>query len=576
MSRFPNCNTLWGFLIVEELRRCGCSRFVVCPGSRSTPLVMGVDLARASSITHFDERGAAFFALGHARATGKPAALICTSGTAVANPFPAVVEASMDQVPLILLTADRPPELRDTGANQTIHQPGIFGQYTRWEYELPCPDPSLDPRLVLTASDQLYFCALATPSGPVHLNIPFREPLAPTSDGVDLSQATSLLSNWLESDKPFTATPLPCVRPSDETVESLATQIRSTKRGLLIAGRFSNRTDREAVTALANHLGWPVYRDTLSGVPRSETVLDRLDPLLAANPKVIEPPETIVQFGGPLVSKAVAQWSAHAGRVILVHRSPERIDPWHVVTCRVVADIASTCDALTRLAKRMSPSSWCDQLLRLNDEAESLLQQELAAAGGVTEAAIVQHLLQNIPGDWGVMVGSSLPIRDCEQYRPRITENRNIVSNRGASGIDGTLATACGYAAGRGKPTLCLLGDQALLHDLNSLALAAGSSVPMKIALINNGGGRIFEQLPIGQFAQLVAKYFAAEHKYEFRGAAQMFGLPYSSCESIGDLDAACTQIFTDPTSSLTEFRVDPKQDRAFRNRLLDRLRSLR
>src|SRR5215213_3717511 len=195
----PRANRLWAYLIVEELLRCGIEFFCVAPGSRSTPLVAALAAnARARSLIHFDERGTAFAALGYARATGRPAAWITTSGTAVANGLPAVVEAATDGVPMVLLTADRPPELRQTGANQTIDQPDIFGDYIRWRFDLPAPDPAIDPAMVLTTVDQAAYRASRTPQGPVHLNLMFREPLLPEDE-----DALSGPSSWMKSGEPY-------------------------------------------------------------------------------------------------------------------------------------------------------------------------------------------------------------------------------------------------------------------------------------------------------------------------------------------------------------------------------------
>lgn len=533
-------------------------------------------MAGISSITHFDERGAAYFALGQARATGKPAALVCTSGTAVANLLPAVVEACQDNIPLILLTADRPPELRSSGANQTIHQPGLFGRYVRWEHELPCPEGSLDPHLVLTAIDQA--CARATeqPSGPVHLNIPFREPLAPVEDGVDLSTAISALNRWLDSGKPFTSYHFAVAQPDSEVVNSLASVINAARRGLLVAGRLQSGADRSATTALARELGWPVYADTLSGIVHTEWSLDRLDLLLSANQQIVEPPDVVLRCGGPLVSKAVTQWLSHAEQFIAIQTSPERLDPHFCVTHRVAADIAETCEMLRSKTVPSAASQWWERLCRLNQNADSLVRKELDAAARLTQVAIIKALMMAVPVERSIMVGSSLPIRDCEQFRPSVSRRWDIIGNRGASGIDGTLATACGYAFGTRRPVLCLLGDQALLHDLNSLALATRSPVPVKIALLNNGGGQIFGQLPIGKFPELLDKYFTALHQFDFSGAARMFGIPHRECTDLTSLDSACREFFATPETCLLEFHIEPTYDRDFRSRLTDQLRGLR
>ncbi|HET7271590.1 MAG TPA: 2-succinyl-5-enolpyruvyl-6-hydroxy-3-cyclohexene-1-carboxylic-acid synthase, partial [Rubrobacter sp.] len=239
----PRANRLWAYLIVEELLRCGVEFFCVAPGSRSTPLVAAIAAnERARNLIHFDERGTAFAALGYARATGRPAAWITTSGTAVANGLPAVVEAATDGVPMILLTADRPPELRQTGANQSIDQPDIFGDYVRWRFDLPAPDPSIDPAMVLTTVDQAAYRAIRTPQGPVHLNLMFREPFLPED-----ADAPSAPSAWMKTGEAHTR--YAASKPAVDKIEtdSLWAALRTAKRGLVVAGRLASRKQGEAV-----------------------------------------------------------------------------------------------------------------------------------------------------------------------------------------------------------------------------------------------------------------------------------------------------------------------------------------
>src|ERR671920_355220 len=260
----PRANRLWANLIVEELVRCGVDFFCVAPGSRSTPLVAALAANdRARSLVHFDERGTAFAALGYARATGRPAAWITTSGTAVANGLPAVVEASTDGVPMILLTADRPPELRQTGANQTIDQPDIFGDFVRWRFDLPAPDPGMDPAMVLTTVDQAAYRAGRAPHGPVYLNLMFREPFL--SDPED-EHVLSGPSSWAQSDEPYTRYAATKSAVDWMGIQGLWETLRPVRRGLVVAGRLASRKQGEAVMRLADALGWPLLPDIGSQV----------------------------------------------------------------------------------------------------------------------------------------------------------------------------------------------------------------------------------------------------------------------------------------------------------------------
>ncbi|MDQ3430342.1 MAG: 2-succinyl-5-enolpyruvyl-6-hydroxy-3-cyclohexene-1-carboxylic-acid synthase, partial [Actinomycetota bacterium] len=324
-------NRLWAYLIVEELLRCGVGLFCVAPGSRSTPLIAALAAnERAESLIHFDERGTAFAALGYARATGRPAAWITTSGTAVANGLPAVVEAATDGVPMILLTADRPPELRQTGANQTIDQPDIFGDFVRWRFDLPAPSLDVGPASVLTTVDQAAYRALRAPSGPVHLNLMFREPLIP--DPGEDEEPPSVPSRWREKDAPYTryAATKPAVDRTE--IEALWNELRPVERGLVVAGRLASREQGEAVEKLARSLGWPLLPDVGSQVRLGgdHGNVAFYDALLADEAFTgSHGPEAVLHVGGRALSKRLEQFVIRGwpDPYVVVRENPFRLDP---------------------------------------------------------------------------------------------------------------------------------------------------------------------------------------------------------------------------------------------------------
>ncbi|MCD6392982.1 MAG: 2-succinyl-5-enolpyruvyl-6-hydroxy-3-cyclohexene-1-carboxylic-acid synthase, partial [Planctomycetes bacterium] len=261
-----NLNSAWGRLVVEELIRCGVDYFCISPGSRSTPLVVAVaQNSRAKSIICYDERGSAFHALGYARAAGKPAAVITTSGTAAANLYPAVVEASVDKAPLLLLTADRPPELIDTGANQAMNQDALFGRFVRWQFDLPTPAEDIPPQMVLTTIDQAVYRSRYNNPGPVHINCRYRQPLEPQDPAVDEGY-TAGIQHWRQNEHPFTSYAAPCVTPAGDSFKSLCAMIDKTDRGMIVAGRLDSDEQRTAVLKLAGKLNWTVYADVASGL----------------------------------------------------------------------------------------------------------------------------------------------------------------------------------------------------------------------------------------------------------------------------------------------------------------------
>ncbi|MCX7008061.1 MAG: 2-succinyl-5-enolpyruvyl-6-hydroxy-3-cyclohexene-1-carboxylic-acid synthase, partial [Kiritimatiellaeota bacterium] len=357
----PNINLLAAELLIEELLRSGVDCFCIAPGSRSAPVALAVARrAPAKAHVHFDERGAAFFARGHARATGRPAAVITTSGTAVANLFPAVVEASMDGVPLLLLTADRPPELRATGANQTIEQPGIFGRYARWQFDLPCPDEKIPFTSLLTTADQAVFRSQFPLAGPVHLNCMFREPLGPQPVAFPRHAVLEPLAQWMNSTEPFTRYTSPYATIAPDEAAALAKLFEKAQRGLVVLGRLQRRKSDTALLALLRALGWPVFADVQAGVRDAAEVIAHAD-LLLLSPALRKKwqPDVVLHIGGGFVSRRIADFLCESApqHYVLVNPSPTRLDPAHQVTRRVVADVESFCAALAkRLPKRRACS----------------------------------------------------------------------------------------------------------------------------------------------------------------------------------------------------------------------------
>jgi 2-succinyl-5-enolpyruvyl-6-hydroxy-3-cyclohexene-1-carboxylate synthase len=524
----PRANRLWANLIVEELLRCGVDFFCVAPGSRSTPLVAALAAnERARSLIHFDERGTAFAALGYARATGHPAAWITTSGTAVANGLPAVVEAATDGVPMILLTADRPPELRQTGANQTIDQTDIFGDYVRWRFDLPAPDPDIDPAMVLTTVDQAAYRAGRTPQGPVHLNLMFREPLHPDPGDEDILSGPS---SWTQGDGPYTryAATKPAV--DEMEIHRLWQSLRPMKRGLVVAGRLASRKQGEAVLRLVDTLGWPLLPDVGSQIRLgTEGLAAHYDALLAGDSFArSHAPEAVVHVGGRALSKRLEQFlaSSRPDPYVVVRENPFRLDPAHRVTHSVEANVLDFCAALARTATEDPPAvdaSWTAGWRESSEEVGCYLDG--ISSGEPNEPLVARVLTRNLPPDHGLVVASSMPVRDLDTYAATGGAPVPVAANRGASGIDGTVATAAGFARGLGRPVTLLIGDLAMLHDLNSLAMLR--DVHVIVVVLNNDGGGIFSFLPIAGHEEFFEPYFGTPQGVGFEPAAKMFGLVY-------------------------------------------------
>ena len=555
----PNIQSLWGALIVEELVRNGVTYFVVCPGSRSTPLVQAVARHPDVRVALWnDERGAAFHALGWGRATGLPAAVITTSGTAVANLLPAAIEADLDRVPLLLLTADRPHELREVGANQSIRQPELFDGYLRWAFDLPVPHDATPARMVLTTIDHAVFKASdESHPGPVQLNCPFREPLAPTPEPWD-PDCLAGLDAWLEGEREYTwieRSIAPC--PLDDAwLEALADALLDVERGLVVIGDVPLGHGAEE---LARVLGWPLWIDQRAGfAPDQECPnhLPHIDRLLGHG----FAPDVILQVGARLESRRIQTWveQGRAADVLVVHPAPERFDPAHRVTHRFVAPVDHWCTALwERLVdRRPDPEGWPSLPAALVARHAALAEASLTAVeegAAPSEPWVARHITRILDMAHGLYVSNSMPIRDVQQFGVKDRPGLDIQANRGASGIDGIVSSAAGYAQGAGKPVTLLIGDLALLHDVNALAHLLALEQPLTIIVLNNGGGSIFSFLPIAAHDDVLRPFVSTPHDVSFAGVCQSFGLAHHRVEDRAAFDRAYADAIGSGVSSMIE-----------------------
>lgn len=540
-------NSHWAQLLVEELTRCGCRYFVISPGSRSTPLVVAA--ARHPAVTArvaVEERGAAFHAVGYGRAVGRPAVLVCTSGTALANYLPAVVEAAQDQVPVLVLSADRPPELQAAGANQTIAQRGIFGSYTRWSAELPVPAPRIDPRVILTTVDQAVFRAVSAPAGPVHLNCPFPEPLEPEPVPAPLV-AGAAGARWQAGTEPFTTyrEAASDTAPPGAAVSALLSLIEGSRRGLLVAGGLP-RGCGGAVAALAAHLGWPLLGDVTSGV-RGTPGLQLL--LQSGSGRELLRPDCVLQFGSHVVAKQYLELvAAAAPRLAQVAASPERLDPSHSAALRVVADPRRVAHELRLSCERLPASGYAASVKAAGARARAALAEWSGARRGLDEPTVARLVAAAAAGPpaCGLFGASSMPIRDLDTFATPLPAGVAVAANRGASGIDGAVASAAGFAAGLERPVIALLGDLSLVHDLPSLSQLREVPAGLVIVVLNNRGGGIFSLLPLAQvrepgFDELFERYFATPIEVEFRDVAAAFAMHYARPRTPAELQRHLT-----------------------------------
>ncbi len=565
LDKSPNLNYAWAALIVEELARNGVEFFYFAPGSRSAPLTAAAARnPKVKTVSHYDERGLAFRALGHVSVTKRPAALICTSGTAAANFFPAVIETSKKKLPLILLTADRPPELRDTGALQTIDQVKMYGNYVRWQVDLPAPDIHIDPAFLLTTMDQAVFRAVNPMPGPVHINCMFREPLAPDRTGFDAQNYIKPIAGWETGKHPYTTYTTGETRTDVSGDKELLSIIRETKRGLLVVGKLGSTEEQQAVLRLAEKLNWPVFPDIVSGLRTREhpNIIHYYDQVLLTDILQGESAiDTVLHLGGRITSKRWYQYieKQRPKNYIMVLAHSLRSDPLHTVTLRVKSKVKDFAESLLPAARPVSQDDYLQRLRRASAAAENTIETFTAGRDTVTEIGVARAISKMLLKYHALFLSNSMPVREMDMYAAPGHANPIIGGNRGASGIDGIIATTCGFAGALDTGVTLLTGDLAFLHDLNSLNMVNGLQNPLTIVLINNDGGGIFSFLPIAASppaSDIFERCFGTPHHLEFQQAAAMFGLNYAAPGTMKEFESAYRLAVTGKKSTVIEIKT--------------------
>jgi len=513
---------------VDALADSGMRHACVSPGSRSTPLALA--LARHDDVSvhvHLDERSSAFFALGIAMSTGAPAAVACTSGTAAANIYPAVVEASMSRVPLLVLSADRPPELRGVGANQAIDQLDLFGRHAKLFVDAPVPGDRPDASWWQGLAIEAARAVLAHPPGPVHVNLPFREPLAPSGEEPGLERA--------EPVRPASVRSAARTRRSD--VEALQSEVSGVERGVVVAGPL--RRDASPAVDLARTLGWPLLAEPTSGL-RVPGALSAGQLLLSNEAFVASHvPDLVLQLGAAPTSRSGLSFVALARRLVVIDPDVHVADPARHASVSVRADPASLSRAFVGRLQPCAESSWARGWHAADRAAREAVDRVLDAWDDPFEGRVARDLADSVPDGGALVVGSSMPVRDLDTFmRPRV--GIRVHANRGASGIDGFVSTALGVATS-GVPTFALLGDLTLLHDAGGLLWSGGRGYDAVFVVLNNDGGAIFSflaQRALPEFERL----FATPHGLDLSKIAQASRVGHLLVERADDLVPAVTK----------------------------------
>jgi 2-succinyl-5-enolpyruvyl-6-hydroxy-3-cyclohexene-1-carboxylate synthase len=505
-------NTLFSENIIEELVAQNVRHFCIAPGSRSSALALAAKRNPLAVFhSHFDERGLGYIALGLCKAFKEPVALIVTSGSALAHLLPAVIEAFHTRLPLILLTADRPPELQQSMANQTIEQYDFYDPFVRLHFQFPPPSPEIPESFTKSMVAHAVFTATAENGGPVHLNCQFRTPLihAAVKERPFLKPKTtfSTIKRTL----------------NEKEAQEIQKRILCFEKGVIVVGECSGLESKQ-LFELAKHLGWPMILDPLSNCRKTSSnryVLQNYENILLQIK-----PDIAIKFGDRFVSKSIDPWLNSIDQVVYVSPHTERSDPEHAITHRILMEPAQFIHDLIQYTPARVPSSTIKNLLELSDLSRETIDKALFEQPLISEIALIR-LLSKSSVYFNLFVGNSMPIRHVDRVFYPETFRGDIFANRGHSGIEGNIATAIGVALKKERTTVALLGDMTFWHDLNSLFFLKKHPVPLLIIVFNNGGGQIFNYLDGVKDLEEKDELFLIPHEIEYKKVAEMFHLEY-------------------------------------------------
>jgi 2-succinyl-5-enolpyruvyl-6-hydroxy-3-cyclohexene-1-carboxylate synthase len=520
---------------VDELAAQGVDFACISPGSRSAPLAIALQRhPKIRVLVHIDERSGSFFGVGLAKGTGKPVVLLCTSGTAAAEFHAAVVEAFHSRAPLIVLTADRPPELRDVGANQSIDQQRLYGTAVRWFFD---PGPPVEsagaPRQWRRLAARAYAEAAG---GPVHVNLPFREPLVPTPGELPVPLGTA--GQAISAGRNL---------PTPGQVTTLASALQRAQRPLIVAGEMR---DGDRLAPALSRLGLPVLAEPSSQLRRAETgaAVESYEALLRAGWSLQHGPDLVVSIGGTPTSKVLGAWLAAASAPTFLI-DPDRMwrDPEQVASHVIACDPQALLEALPP----MDRNAWREEWISAGKRATAAIAATFVSTP-LHEGHIVRALAARLPDNGQVFVGSSMPIRAVDSFWPHAKTQQRFYGNRGASGIDGLVSSGLGLAAGRSNvPTVLLLGDLSVYHDMNGLWALRRHGLRATIVVCDNNGGGVFNFLPQAQHQDVFEELFATPLGLDFAQIARLYDLVYSPVTDRAGLEPALVDALAAQTPTL-------------------------
>jgi 2-succinyl-5-enolpyruvyl-6-hydroxy-3-cyclohexene-1-carboxylate synthase len=562
-----NRNILWAELFVDELVRQGIKYACISPGSRSTPLVYA--LARHNSIKtlpHIDERAGSFFALGLAKRLQAPVVIACTSGTAAAEFYPAIIEAYQSQTPLIVVTADRPPELIDCGANQTIFQENMYANHINWYSNPGLPELTTERLLhIKTIARRAVAESNGFHKGPVHINMPFRKPFEPDTITDEIEEKS------IEGLRQSIGDPLgnPGSSPDSSFITRIASVIKESTRGLFIVGPgYNDSAFSTAIIKLADILKYPILADGGSQLRHGKfdksTVCTEYDAYLKVDAFAkMHTPDLIFQFGLGTSSKGLESFlSKVPTRRFHINPSGRWIDQSGYLDTVIRCEPSEFCRLLVDYFENRTLGKHSDEWLNAFNQAESVsssVRQRLVdCTSDLFEGKVLRMVFDKIPDNSQVLVSNSMPIRDLDYFVSASDKSIDIFTNRGASGIDGITSTALGLAFNAGKPTVLVTGDLAFYHDMNGLLASLKFSIPLIVVLINNNGGGIFRMLPIADYPEVFTEYFITPHNLDFKPFISGYGGIYRKISNWSDFNAEFSDAINRNKLTVLDIPTDP------------------
>lgn len=580
---FRNVNTVWSSLIAETLFLSGLQTAVISPGSRSTPLTIAfTQHPHINTIPILDERSASFFALGVAKRTHLPTVLICTSGTAGANYYPAVIEARYSHVPLIILTADRPPELRNCHGGQTINQVNLYGDYPTWQTELSLPSVDLE-RLFYLRQNIIYAwerCRFPT-VGVVHLNIPFREPLAPIKTWDLPPEKHDFLNKQLFKNFPKLNYNLNYNLPADLNIIN---QWQDYERGIIIAGVDSTSEPKlycQAIANFAQYLNFPVLAEALSPVRNyadfNNYLVTTYEIILRESIYAEELiPEIVILIGEYPTSKTLRNWlnkNKNKNITYIIANNNDNLDAIHTNSIHLRTNIINLSKVIEKnkiIEENKLKKYFLNTWIKLEETIGKNINKIMVDKSDLFEAKVAWFLSQNLPKITNVFIANSMSVRYAEFFWQKNNNQLSIYFSRGANGIDGTLSTALGVAYQQ-KNSILLTGDLALLHDTNGFLINQYFQGSLTIILINNQGGGIFEMLPVAEYREVFEDYFATPQQVNFTDLSKTYNLEYKFINNWSELESLI-KFFPDQGIRILEIKTNRQADSIWLNHNLSKL----